>query len=201
MTRLAAARYARLLQSGIELICKYPFTRICGLLPVRAILQCLRCHQSKAANYLCEGCGATLGIECKACGHLCPLLEQDLPGPLHANSCFGIEIITKPATNAGTVASKFVNLFNNFWVGFWFPPNCTTQNQSLRSGRERDCFPEKSPWEAAGKAPSIFVRLRRMTHVPDALGHLAAWIAGDAWPGKHCPCQTRRPRRFTRHAM
>lgn len=26
---------------------------------------------------------------------------------------------------AGSIASKFVNLFNYFWVGFWFPPDCT----------------------------------------------------------------------------
>ena len=34
-------------------------------------MQCLRCgSQNKATNEYCEGCGATLGIECKACGHL-----------------------------------------------------------------------------------------------------------------------------------
>src|SRR3984893_14564459 len=34
-------------------------------------MQCLRCScQNKATNEYCEGCGATLGIECSACGHL-----------------------------------------------------------------------------------------------------------------------------------
>src|SRR6202790_4063744 len=34
-------------------------------------MQCVRCGcQNKAANEYCEGCGATLGIECSACGHL-----------------------------------------------------------------------------------------------------------------------------------
>jgi class 3 adenylate cyclase/tetratricopeptide (TPR) repeat protein len=34
-------------------------------------MQCLRCRcQNKATNEYCEGCGATLGIECSACGHL-----------------------------------------------------------------------------------------------------------------------------------
>src|SRR5438309_5912163 len=34
-------------------------------------MQCLRCGcQNKATNEYCEGCGATLGIECSACAHL-----------------------------------------------------------------------------------------------------------------------------------
>jgi class 3 adenylate cyclase/tetratricopeptide (TPR) repeat protein len=34
-------------------------------------MQCLRCGcQNKATNEYCEGCGATLGIECSACGYL-----------------------------------------------------------------------------------------------------------------------------------
>ena len=34
-------------------------------------MQCLRCgSQNKATNEYCEGCGATLGIECSACSHL-----------------------------------------------------------------------------------------------------------------------------------
>src|SRR6516165_3190890 len=34
-------------------------------------MQCLRCgRQNKATNEYCEGCGATLGIECGACHHL-----------------------------------------------------------------------------------------------------------------------------------
>jgi class 3 adenylate cyclase/tetratricopeptide (TPR) repeat protein len=34
-------------------------------------MQCLRCGcQNKAPNEYCEGCGATLGIECRACSHL-----------------------------------------------------------------------------------------------------------------------------------
>jgi class 3 adenylate cyclase/tetratricopeptide (TPR) repeat protein len=34
-------------------------------------MQCLRCgRQNKATNEYCEGCGATLGIECSACSHL-----------------------------------------------------------------------------------------------------------------------------------
>src|SRR6202521_2418779 len=34
-------------------------------------MQCVRCGcQNKAANEYCEGCGATLGIECSACSHL-----------------------------------------------------------------------------------------------------------------------------------
>jgi class 3 adenylate cyclase/tetratricopeptide (TPR) repeat protein len=34
-------------------------------------MQCLRCgSQNKATNEYCEGCGATLGIECGACSHL-----------------------------------------------------------------------------------------------------------------------------------
>ena len=34
-------------------------------------MQCLRCGcQNKATNEYCEGCGATLGRECSACGHL-----------------------------------------------------------------------------------------------------------------------------------
>jgi hypothetical protein len=63
-----------LLQSGVELICKWDYRFSgCGpsLLEGGDVMQCLRCgHQNKATNDLCEGCGATLGIECKACGHL-----------------------------------------------------------------------------------------------------------------------------------
>src|SRR6195256_2567221 len=34
-------------------------------------MQCVRCGcQNKATNEYCEGCGATLGIECGACSHL-----------------------------------------------------------------------------------------------------------------------------------
>src|SRR6202521_3062669 len=34
-------------------------------------MQCVRCGcQNKAANEYCEGCGATLGINCSACSHL-----------------------------------------------------------------------------------------------------------------------------------
>jgi class 3 adenylate cyclase/tetratricopeptide (TPR) repeat protein len=34
-------------------------------------MQCLRCGcRNKASNEYCEGCGASLGIECGACGHL-----------------------------------------------------------------------------------------------------------------------------------
>ena len=34
-------------------------------------MHCLRCgRQNKPANEYCEGCGATLGIECSACHHL-----------------------------------------------------------------------------------------------------------------------------------
>src|SRR5450631_4680948 len=34
-------------------------------------MQCLRCgRHNKATNEYCEGCGASLGIECKACRHL-----------------------------------------------------------------------------------------------------------------------------------
>jgi hypothetical protein len=80
-------------------------------------------------------------------------------------------------------------------VGGSSPPNCTTQNQSLAARRERDCFPEKWRWEAAGNWQRFVLPLRRALALPlyavalilsyagDSLGNLAAWIAGDAWPG------------------
>ena len=32
----------------------------------------------------------------------------------------------KTYDKAASVASKFVKLLNDLWVGSWFPPNCTT---------------------------------------------------------------------------
>jgi hypothetical protein len=45
-------------------------------------------------------------------------------------ACFN----TKRRYKAASIASKFVNLFNYFWVGFWFPPDCTIRpaHQDLR---------------------------------------------------------------------
>lgn len=36
-------------------------------------MQCLRCsYENKAANEYCDGCGALLGVACRACGHFNP---------------------------------------------------------------------------------------------------------------------------------
>jgi class 3 adenylate cyclase len=64
-----------LIASGIESIAiqTYNFF-VCShaSLPFEGLLmQCLRCGcQNKATNDYCEGCGAKLGIECSACGHI-----------------------------------------------------------------------------------------------------------------------------------
>jgi hypothetical protein len=50
---------------------------------------------------------------------------------LHAMNVLGIEIDTKPRYKGKPIASKFVNLFNDFWVGSWFPPNCTSASRQL----------------------------------------------------------------------
>jgi hypothetical protein len=50
------------------------------------------------------------------------------------------------------------------------------------------CFPEKCNWEAIGKlrqaaALPVYTIALLLDYVSAAVGRLAAWIAGDDWPG------------------